>query len=311
VEDGPVRACIRVERRVSLHPALPTTEIVQDYILYRDLPYLVFQTRGNWQAERVLLKAEFDLAFACTCVACEMPYGVVERRPHRGQAGVRIGRDAAQEDGIRVGTVVDEPDRPMQKWLDFSDGERGVAFLNDGRYGYDASERQVRISLLRAPIHRDGETIGLGPFSFSYALLPHAGDWRAARLPQWGTAYNHELVPAFTAAHASPHAAPRAATALEGRSFYSVQDAHVLITAAKLAEDGCGVVLRLYQSSGQQTVTRLASEFELSHVTACDLLEDPLPDASGCRQVSPHAVEVTLEPFEIVTLLLKHGTDTG
>jgi len=311
VEDGPVRACIRVERTVPLHPDLPPTEIVQDILLYKDLPYLVFQTRGNWQAERVLLKAEFDFVFACTRLACEMPYGVVERRPHRGQTAFRIGRDAAGEDGIRIGTAVEEPDRPMQKWLDFTDGTRGVAILNNGRYGYDASDRQVRISLLRAPIHRDGETIGLGPFSFSYALLPHRGDWRAARLPQWGYAFNHDLVPAFTASHAAAHAAAYEGLAPEGRSFYSVQDPRVLITAAKLAKEGDGVVLRLYQSSGQPTVTRLTSAIEIAHVAACDLLETPLADASGCRQVSSHAVEVLLGPFEIKTLLLQHKDHTG
>ena len=41
-------------------------------------------------------------------------------------------------------------------------------------------------------------------------------------------------------------------------------------------------------------------------VKACDLLETPLADGTRCRQLSPHAVEVTLKPFEIVTLLLQH-----
>jgi alpha-mannosidase len=298
IEAGPVRTCVRVERSVPLHPDLPPTEIVQEIVLYDALPYLLFQTRGNWHAKRVLLKAEYDWSFACTRIACDVPYGVVERQPHRGQAGIRVGQDAAREDGIRIGTVVEEPDRPMQKWLDFSDGERGVAILNNGRYGYDASERQVRLSLLRAPVHRDGGTIGLGPFSFSYALLPHAGDWRAAQLPQWGYAYNHELVAAFTTPHQG--------WALEGQSFYGIQDTHVLITACKLAEEGHGVVLRLYESSGRPTVTRLTSALGISHVSVCDLLEASLPDPSGCQQVSTHAVEVGLGPFEIKTLLLEH-----
>ncbi len=303
VEDGPVRACIRVVRRVQLDRELPITEIVQEIVLYRDLPYLAFQTRGNWQARRVLLKAEFDLSFSCSCVACEMPYGVAERGPHLGHAEFLIRRDSAGEDGMEAGTTTQEPDRPMQRWLDFSDGTRGVAFVNNGKYGYDASANRVRISLMRAPIHRDGEPIGLGPFSFSYGLLAHQGDWREADLPRHGYTFNHELVPLFTDAHAG--------LSLEGRSAYRVADPGVLITAIKQGEMGKGMVLRLYESLGRPAVTRLESIRTIASVLEGDLLEDPLPGGGRCRQVSPCAVEVTLGPFEIVTIVLQHKERAG
>jgi alpha-mannosidase len=298
VEDGPVRACIRAVRRVQLDPELPSTEIAQETVLYRDLPYLVFQTRGNWQARRVLLKAEFDLAFSSDRVACEMPYGVAERAPHLGHAAFLIRRDSAGEDGMKAGTTMQEPDRPMQRWLDFSDGTRGVAFVNNGKYGYDASENQVRISLMRAPIHRDGVPVGLGPFSFSYALLAHQGDWREAGLPRHGYAFNHALVPLWTDAHAG--------LSLEGTSAYSVEDPAVLITAIKRQEIGSGVVLRLYESLGRPVVTRLTSSRAIASAVEGDLLEVPLAGDSRCRQASAHAIELALRPFEIVTVLLQH-----
>jgi alpha-mannosidase len=298
VEDGPVRACIRAVRRVQLDPGLPPTEIAQEMVLYRDLPYLVFQTRGNWQARRVLLKAEFDLAFSSDHVACEMPYGVAERAPHLGHAAFLIRRDSAGEDGMKAGTTMQEPDRPMQRWLDFSDGTRGVAFVNNGKYGYDASENQVRISLMRAPIHRDGVPVGLGPFSFSYALMAHQGDWREAGLPRHGYTFNHALVPLWTDSHAG--------LSLEGASAYSVEEPAVLITAIKRQEVGSGVVLRLYESVGHPVVTRLTSMRAIASAVECDLLEIPLAEDSHCRQVSAHAVEIALRPFEIVTVLLEH-----
>jgi alpha-mannosidase len=299
VESGPVRSCIRAVRRVQLDPELPITEIIQEILLYHDLPYLVFQTRGNWQARRVLLKAEFDLSFPCTHVACEMPYGVAERAPHLGHTAFLIRRDSAGEDGMEAGTTAQEPDRPMQRWLDFSDGTQGVAFVNNGKYGYDASGTQVRISLMRAPIHRDGEPIGLGPFSFSYALVAHKGDWREASLPQHGYAFNHELVPLLTGAHSG--------LSLEGKSAYRVEDPGVLITAIKHEEAGTGIVLRLYESLGRVTVTRLLSMCTIVSALECDLLEAPFPGDGRCRQVSTHAVEVALRPFEIKTVVLQHA----
>jgi alpha-mannosidase len=299
VESGPVRLCIRAVRRVQLDPELPITEIIQEILLYHDLPYLVFQTRGNWQARRVLLKAEFDLSFPCTHVACEMPYGVAERAPHLGHTAFLIRRDSAGEDGMEAGTTTQEPDRPMQRWLDFSDGTQGVAFVNNGKYGYDASGTQVRISLMRAPIHRDGEPIGLGPFSFSYALVAHKGDWREASLPQHGYAFNHELVPLLTGAHSG--------LSLEGKSAYRIEDPGVLITAIKHEEAGTGIVLRLYESLGRVTVTRLLSMCTIVSALECDLLEAPFPGDGRCRQVSAHAVEVALRPFEIKTVVLQHA----
>jgi alpha-mannosidase len=150
---------------------------------------------------------------------------------------------------------------------------------------------------MRAPVHRDGELIGLGRFSFSYALLPHRGDWREAALPQHGYAFNHGLAPVFTSTHPG--------SALAGRSLYRVEDTGVLITAAKYAQDGSGVVLRLYESHGRRTTTRLSSLGKVVDAVECDLTEMPLPREGRCRQVSDHEIEVTLRPFEIKTLLLE------
>ena len=301
VEDGPVRSCVRVARRVVLDPALPPTEIVQDVVLYAGLPYLIFQTRGNWQARRVMLKAEFDLATACTSVVCDMPYGVAVRAPHGGTGAYRVGQGSGAEDGLAVGTTMDEPDRPMGKWLDHGDGVAGVAFLNNGKYGYDASSHQVRLSLMRAPVHRDGVTVGLGPFAFSYALMPHGGDWRAARLPQWGYAFNHALLPIVTDEHPG--------RALEGAPAYAVSDPGVLITAIKHAEAGTGTVLRLYESLGKHTRLCLRSRAPVLAAASCDLLETP--DGGACVRVSDREVDLAFRPFEIKTVLLRHRGPGG
>jgi len=296
LEAGPVRSLIRVERQVRLSEKLPPTRIVQDLILYEELPYLIVQMRGDWQAEAILLKAEFDLSFRCERIVCDMPYGIAERPPHLGEATFRIGRDAAGEDGMEAGTLVQEPDRPMHKWLDFADGTRGLAFLNDGKYGYDAAACRVRLSLMRAPTHRDGERVGLGPFSFRYALLPHRGDWRAARLPQRGFEFNQDLIARCTGAQAG--------FPLAGKSLFGVRDPEVLIAAVKQGEDGNGLILRLYESSGRSMTTRLTALARIADMCECSLIEEPA--ASGdCRQISARQVEIAMKPFEVKTLRLR------
>jgi alpha-mannosidase len=195
--------------------------------------------------------------------------------------------------------TVPEPDRPMQKWLDFAGDKRGLAFLNDGKYGYDASLNQVRISLMRAPTHRDGKLVGLGPFSFSYAVMPHRGDWKSAGLPQRGYEFNNDLVPVF----ADPHEG----LPLAGRSFCRIQDPRVLVTAVKRAEDGQGIVMRLHESQGTRAMTSLVMMDKITSACECNLLEAPLPDGDRGAKISDDELEVWLEPFEIKTLRLTVG----
>ncbi|MFC1525388.1 glycoside hydrolase family 38 C-terminal domain-containing protein [Candidatus Latescibacterota bacterium] len=293
LEDGPVRSRVRTRRRVQLHPDQPETVLIQDILLYRELPWLIFEARGEWWADGVLLKAEFDLAFPFEEVAADMPYGVAMRPPHLDHTAFRLGRDAAGEDGLAAGTEIEEPDRPMHKWLDVSDGARGLAFLNDGRYGYDADGQRVRLSLMRAPRHRDGELLGVGPFEpFSYALYPHAGDWRAASLPRLGLAYNYPLV-----------STPVGAGAARSESLFDVHPDNVLLTTIKRAESGNELVLRLYESTGEACTARITSSIALRGAREANLLEDPCGNGESLLRGSQE-IEVAMGAFEVKTLLL-------
>lgn len=303
IEDGPVRARLQTRRRLRLQPDMPETVLIQDALLYKELPWLVFETRGEWWADGVLLKAEFDLSFSFDEVAADMPYGVALRPAVRDTTAFQLGVDAAVEDGLPTDTRVEEPDRPMHKWLDASDGSRGLAFLNDGRYGYDADGQSVRLSLMRAPRHRDGELVGIGPFEpFSYALMPHRGDWRAARLPQLGLAYNYPLLVGPGSRHWADAASPDGSP-LDGPGLVSIDADTVLITAIKRSETGDHLVLRLYESTGTACTTRLGTTARVAAARVADLIERPTGDA-GCLLVDDRHVEVSLGPFELKTLLL-------
>jgi alpha-mannosidase len=142
---------------------------------------LHFETYGNWQARQVMVKAEFDFSFVADGVVSDMPYGVIER-DSRIVVDTETGEEAA-EDGTQVGAQRQEPDRPMQKWLDFSDGEKGVAILNNGKYGYDSTPTGVRLSLMRAPFVRDGEIAGpVGRSCIQPSACLHSGGPARGRL---------------------------------------------------------------------------------------------------------------------------------
>ncbi|WP_211365789.1 glycoside hydrolase family 38 C-terminal domain-containing protein [Litorivicinus lipolyticus] len=40
---------------------------------------------------------------------------------------------------------------PAQRWVNLSDGTTGFALLNDCKYGYDARDRVLRLTLINIP----------------------------------------------------------------------------------------------------------------------------------------------------------------
>ena len=84
-----------------------------------------------------------------------------------------------------------------------------------------------------------------------------------------------------------------------------MQATNVLITAIKLAEDGSGVILRLYESAGVATTTELHAMAGIRKASVCNLIETPDLDADTCKQTSDHTLDIVMRPFEIKTLLLE------
>ena len=97
--------------------------------------------------------------------------------------------------------AIERPERefPAQNWIDYSDGQHGVALLNRGLPGNNVDNSVMMLSLARATqivsYGGGGYEPGIGSASgqekgkrlaFDYALVPHDGDWReGARLSQW------------------------------------------------------------------------------------------------------------------------------
>ena len=79
-------------------------------------------------------------------------------------------------------------------------------------------------------------------------------------------------------------------------SVVTVDDPAVIVETLKPAEDGDGVILRMYESLGRATTTTLTTTLPHTRAVNTDLLERPLGDADLTR--------LEFGPFEIVTLRL-------
>ena len=69
----------------------------------------------------------------------------------------------------------------------------GFSLLNDSKYGYDARDNVLRLSLLRSPEWPDPHA-DEGHHEFTYSLYPHAGTWKEALTIRQGYEVNVPLL---------------------------------------------------------------------------------------------------------------------
>lgn len=274
VESGPLRATIEIERRIL------NSRYTQRISLSHHSPRLDFTTTIDWQERHVLLKTAFPVAVLAPTATYEIQWGNVERPTHRNTSW----------DWARFETCA-------QKWVDLSEGNYGVSLLNDCKYGHDIQDQpsgngQIRLTLLRSPTMPDPEA-DQGEHHFSYSLLPHAGRWGAETVAQ-AYALNDPLRLYATFSDG------RDATPLP--PLVTADQPNVVIETVKQAEDGNGLIVRLYECMRQRGSVTLRLGVNATAVTRTNLLEEN----GEMVGVNGRVVTFPIKPYEIVTLRIAY-----
>lgn len=171
-EQGPVRATVRIVHRFR------DSEFTQEVSLIAGVPRVDVKMTAAWYERSTLLKIVFQVNASSTKVSAEIPYGAIER----DQSGA---------------------ESVMGKWVDISDGDYGVAILNNGRNGYDATHDVIRLSAIRGPWAPDPRA-DEGLHTFSYSIYPHRQGWREGKVVFQADAFNSPLMALQEPAHAQP-----------------------------------------------------------------------------------------------------------
>ncbi|KIF77661.1 alpha-mannosidase [Streptomyces sp. 150FB] len=236
-------------------------------------------TEVDWHETEKFLKAAFPLDIHADRYASETQFGHVYRATHTNTSWEYAKFEACNHRFVHVA----EPG-----W--------GVALVNDSTYGHDVTRTvrpedagtttTVRVSLLRAPRYPDPQT-DQGVHTFRHALVPGAEIGDAVRegydinLPERRVAGDAEVAPLVT-----------------------VDNDAVVLSALKLADDESGdLVVRLYESTGGRATARVLVGTSVGGVAVTDLLERPLADVPR-PELTDRAVELSLRPFEMITLRL-------
>ncbi|SMB81123.1 glycoside hydrolase family 38 C-terminal domain-containing protein [Deinococcus hopiensis] len=270
LETGPWRAAVRVTR------VWRSSRIVQTYRLEVGSGRLDVETQMDWHERRTMLRALFPLRVHTRQATFETAFGSVVRPTHRNTSW-----DAARFEVCG------------HRWADLSQADWGVALLNDGKYGHSTLESTLGLSLVRGPMWPDA-LADEGEQRFTYALYPHTGNARTGRVAQAALALNSPLM------------------LLPGRlapPTLRVQGEGVMLSALKHAEDGVGLVLRLYEPYGAHAEFTLACA-QLQDAWRVNLLEDPIGEVPLETSGQGSQLRLTLRPFEIASLRLRFGSPT-
>ncbi len=270
LEEGPVRATVEITR------LFLSSRVTQRISLWRDSPRIDFATEIDWHDHQLLLKAVFPVAINATRATYEIQFGSIERPSHRNTSW----------DWARFEVCA-------QRWADLSEGGYGVSLLNDSKYGYDIHDNVMRLTLLKSAISPDPEA-DQGLHRFTYSLLPHQGDWRAAQTVRRAYELNVPvlLTPGFLPAEQHEPASD---------SFLSTDCPHVVIDTVKPAEDGNGLIVRLYEAHNRRGRGSLTFATPLLSAEACNLLEEPL----GTAHYQGNMLSFQVRPFEIKTFRVR------
>jgi alpha-mannosidase len=226
-----------------------------------------------------VLKALFPFDLNVSEIRSEIQFGHVKRPTHSNTSWDRARFEAS-----------------MQRWVDISEADFGAGLINDSKYGYDAVENMVRLTLLRGPTFPHPKA-DIGAHRFRYALVVHRGVADLEQVPLAAERLNNPIAVIGDAATRTD-----AVTAAgDSFSFASVDSDCVSLETVKQAEDGKGLVLRVFEHANRRVTATIRVGLPVKSVRLANLMEEvqsPLDLVDG-------AVTLDLRPFEIATLLIE------
>ena len=265
-ENGPVRATLEIEREVM------DTVIRQQIHFYAKDRRIDFETYVDWKFAEHVLKVHFPVDVHSDEATFDIQFGNVTRKLHTNTSWDQARFEVCGH-----------------KWADISEGSYGVSLMNDCKYGYSMKNRVMTQTLIKSGTEPN-LTADQEEHFFTYSLYPHAGTWREAGTEQEALNLN---VPAKAVAGAAEK---------DRMEFLSVDKRDVVLETVKKAEDGDGVIVRLYEVENARTKVTLHCAEAIASAEETDLLENPIEGALGVKE---NEIELTIKPYEIRTIRIR------
>ncbi len=265
---GPVLAVMRVTLKFN------DSTVTEDIILYKDIKRIDFKASVNWNEPHGLLKAHFPVDIFYNQAQYDIQFGNITRNTHKNTSWDRAKFEVC-----------------AHKWADVSESDYGAALLNDCKYGYSMDEESMALSLIKSSTHPDAAA-DIGFHEFTYAFVPHTGDWKTDHIPQKAYEFNIPVEVMKLDGHGSR--TPQA-------GFISTDKRNIIVETVKGALHGEGVIVRLYECFGMRTRTAISFGGKLNRLTVTNMIEDDLYAA----ELDDNVFHYEFKPYEILTIRIQ------
>ena len=312
VEAGPVRGSLRMETTLriprNLQGETRSVEVVETVItttlsITPSSPVVSIVTEFDNQSKdhRLLMKVASGLS--AETVKSQTLFGAIERPLRHPYEGKDQGWFQMAPKSF-----------PFREWVAVDNGTAGIAVAGRGMYEYESRQEKGTVSLyvtlmrcigvmgrFAFPYRKDATSPGnpipdaqcQGPCKFEYALIPFSQ--KTADSAPFLAQARAFLYPPIAHQVYTFEEAPKTRECL-----FALDSDRLQISAIKKAQDGKGVVIRLWENDGLKANVRLNLSSAINKVFLCNLneeIEQELPLRDG-------AVSLDAAPYKILTLLL-------
>jgi len=267
---GNLISCLCLKKKIN------KSEIRQKISLKRDRRCIEFETEIDWRETHKLLKVDFNTNIQTDELTSEIQFGYINRPTHKNR----------QYDADRF-------EVSQQKWSVLAESKRGLAILNDCKYGISGNSNRLSLTLLKAgampDLHADK-----GLQTFTYSVMPFSKSLCDSDVVQCGYELNCPVTVKDGFA--------------EERSMLNISKKNVIIDTVKTAEDNSGdIIIRLYECMKMLTHTTLNIGFGVKEAYITNMLEEN----QKAVEVKNNQISLTVKPFEVVTLRIKKNINAG
>lgn len=263
VSEGPVCTVLELERVIS------NSLICQRIYFYADTARIDFETYVDWKEHQHLLKVHFPVDIHTDEASFDVQFGNLTRKVHTNTSW-----DMARFESCG------------QKWMDLSEGHYGVSLINDCKYGHSVKDSNMALTLIKSGIEPNPVTDQEEHY-FTYSLYPHEGNLRDCDTVRESYRLNY------------PARSVLKGTSGNCESLFSIDKKNVMAETVKAAEDGDGIIIRVYEY--ENTKTRASLTFgmdkKIKSIRECNLTEEVMEEPgehekdSFCFNIQPYEIK--------------------
>lgn len=181
------------------------------------------------------------------------------------------------------------------RFVDLSEGDLGIALMNNGRYGHGVKHGELSLTLSTAPLYPD-PTADQEPSVVTLRLLPHHGGYKEANIMAEAHAFNAGVWSKWGNGHGDRR-----------EQLISGLPENLRVLGMKGAADGSGdMILYLGEMLGRRGRVTLQWHRTLHDVQRVDLVtEIPLASGSEVEVLEGGTIHTPYTPYDLLVLRLR------